>query len=88
MCSVFCFWLWPGWADDKAKDEETLKNANKVLSDMLTGNMVPAEVLFRANCIVVLLSVKKFGLGVAGTPGRGPISCRGAKSSAERTFWK
>jgi hypothetical protein len=54
----------------QSEGEETLKNANKVLSDMLSRNAVPAEVLVRANCIVVLPGEKKFGLGVAGTPGR------------------
>lgn len=69
----------PGWADDKAKDEETLKNASKVLDEMLGGNAVPAEVLARANCVIVLPSVKKFGFGVGGSGGRGPMSCRGGK---------
>ena len=69
----------PAWADDKAKDEETLKNANTVLTDMLNGNTVPADVLARANCILILPSVKKFGLGVGGSGGRGPMSCRGGK---------
>jgi len=67
----------PVWADDKAKDEETLKNANTVLTDMLNGNTVPADVLARANCILILPSVKKFGFGVGGSGGRGPMSCRG-----------
>jgi lipid-binding SYLF domain-containing protein len=71
-------------ADDKAKDEETLKNAGKVLSEMLSGNAVPADVLARANCIVVLPSVKKFGVVVGGSGGRGPMSCRGGKDFSGR----
>lgn len=69
----------PSWGDDKTKDEETLKNASKVLSEMLGGSAVPADVLAHANCIIVLPSVKKFGFGVGGSGGRGPMSCRGGK---------
>ena len=69
----------PAWGDDKAKDEETLKNASKLVSDMLGGTQVPADVLARANCIIVLPSVKKVGFGIGGSGGRGPMSCRGGK---------
>ncbi len=64
---------------DKSKDEETLKNAAKVLSEMLSSNSVPAEVLAGADCVIVLPSVKKFGFGIGGSGGRGPMSCRGGK---------
>jgi len=64
---------------DKSKDEETLKNAAKVLSEMLSSNSVPPEVLAGADCVIVLPSVKKFGFGIGGSGGRGPMSCRGGK---------
>jgi lipid-binding SYLF domain-containing protein len=70
----------PAWGGDKSKDEETLKNAAKVLSDMLSSNKVPADVLAAADCLIVLPSVKKFGFGVGGSGGRGPMSCRGGKN--------
>jgi len=69
----------PAWGDDKAKDEETLRNASKLLDEMLSGNNVPSDLLARADCIIVLPSVKKFGFGVGGSGGRGPMSCRGGK---------
>lgn len=47
---------------------------------MLGSNSVPPDVLARANCIVVLPGVKKFGIGVGGVGGRGPMSCRGGKT--------
>jgi lipid-binding SYLF domain-containing protein len=70
----------PAWGDDKSKDEETLKNATKVLSDMLSSDKIPADVLARADCVIVLPSVKKFGFGIGGSGGRGPMTCRGGKN--------
>jgi SH3 domain-containing YSC84-like protein 1 len=70
----------PVWAADKGSDEETLGNATTVLQAMLTSKDVPAEVLARADCVIVLPSVKKFAFGVGGTGGRGPMTCRGGKN--------
>lgn len=69
----------PAWGANKAKDEETLKNASTVLSAMLDSNNVPSDLLARAYCVVVLPGVKKFGFGVGGSGGRGPMSCRRGK---------
>ena len=46
--------LVPVWAADKSKDEETLMNAATVLQTMLGSNNVPADVLARANCVIIL----------------------------------
>jgi hypothetical protein len=56
----------PAWGDDKSKGEERLKNAAKVLNEMTGSKNVPLDVLGRANCIIVLPSVKKFGFGIGG----------------------
>lgn len=64
---------------DKAKDEETLRNAATVLSAMMNDNAVPADVLARADCVMVLPSVKKGGFIIGGTGGRGPMVCRTGK---------
>ena len=74
------FLIVPAWAADKSKDEETLKNATGVLSEMLSGNSVPADVLAAANCVMILPNVKKFGFGIGGSGGRGPMTCRGGKN--------
>jgi SH3 domain-containing YSC84-like protein 1 len=60
----------------KSKDEETLRNANSVLQAMVSSDTVPNKVLSRADCVVVLPGVKKFGFGVGGSGGRGPMLCR------------
>ena len=63
-------------ADDKAKDEATLKNAATVLQTMLSDNSIPQGLVAKADCILILPSVKKFAIGIGGSGGRGPMSCR------------
>ena len=67
----------PVWGASKADDEETIRNAAAVLQAMLASNDVPRSVLEKADCILILPSVKKFAVGIGGTGGRGPMSCRG-----------
>src|ERR1700678_798910 len=66
----------PVWAADKSSDEQTLRNAATVLQAMLESKDVPHSVLAKADCIIILPSVKKFAIGIGGTGGRGPMSCR------------
>lgn len=70
----------PSWAASKSGDEETLRNAATVLQAMLSDKGVPASVLAKADCIIILPSVKKFAVGIGGTGGRGPMSCREGKN--------
>jgi len=66
----------PAFAADKQKDEETLRRANLVLQDMLDSKDISREVLSKADCVLILPDVKKFGFGVGGSGGRGPLLCR------------
>jgi lipid-binding SYLF domain-containing protein len=70
----------PVWSADKASDEQTLRNASAVLEAMLSSKDVPASIVANADCVIVLPSVKKFAVGIGGTGGRGPMSCRGGKN--------
>ena len=63
-------------AADKQSDEETLQKANIVLSGMLSADTIPASVLARTKCVVVVPGMKKFGVGIGGSGGRGPMLCR------------
>jgi lipid-binding SYLF domain-containing protein len=67
----------PASAADKAKDEQTLRNANLVLQDMLNSSTISQDALTKAECVLILPGVKKFGVGVGGSGGRGPLLCRG-----------
>ncbi len=70
----------PVWGGDKEKDEGTLKNATKVLQEMLDSKAVPPSLLAKANCVMVLPGVKKAGFGIGGGGGRGPMTCRKGKN--------
>ncbi|MFZ0311699.1 MAG: lipid-binding SYLF domain-containing protein [Candidatus Korobacteraceae bacterium] len=70
----------PMWAADKSSDEQTLRNAATVLEAMLSSKDIPSSVIAKADCIIILPSVKKFAVGIGGTGGRGPMSCRSGKN--------
>lgn len=67
----------PLLAADKQKDEDTFSKANLLLQDMLNSKDISAEALSKADCVLILPDVKKFGFGVGGSGGRGPLLCRG-----------
>ena len=81
---LLIFSLLPVWADDSSKDEQTLGNAASVLQQMLDANSVPVDLLAKADCVIVLPSVKKGAFIVGGTGGRGPMTCRGGKNFSGR----
>lgn len=75
----------PAWGAD-SKDEDTIKNAASVLEAMLDSKAVPANLLVTTNCILILPRVKKFAVGVGGTGGRGPMTCRSGKNFSGDTW--
>jgi lipid-binding SYLF domain-containing protein len=70
----------PMCAVTKADDEQTIRNATAVLQAMLASKEVPASLVAKADCVIVLPSVKKFAVGVGGSGGRGPMSCRSGEN--------
>ena len=69
----------PCLSGDKEKDEETFQKATALLDSMLTDKAVPADVIAKADCVIVLPNVKKGGFVVGGSGGRGAMSCRTGK---------
>jgi lipid-binding SYLF domain-containing protein len=86
--AVFCFLaslgmlmlIFPSFAADRQKDEETLRNANLVLQDMLDSKDISPAALAKADCVLILPQVKKFGFGIGGSGGRGPSLWRGGQN--------
>src|SRR3954468_11339297 len=78
--ALTCFLARPMFAADQQSDEDTLGKAKLVASGMLNGSTIPASVLAKTKCIVILPGVKKFGVGVGGSGGRGPMLCRGGEN--------
>ncbi len=65
------------WADDKEKDEDRLKNAGTVLTEILNiPDDIPQDLLDKADCVVVFPSVLKAAFVVGGIYGRGTMTCR------------
>jgi lipid-binding SYLF domain-containing protein len=68
-------------AAEKNTEEARVKASGDVLKELLNGpNGIPLGVLNKAECVIVLPSVKKAGFIVAGSYGRGVMSCRGGKN--------
>src|SRR6266511_2118796 len=59
------------------KERERLENAGEVMKEILNiPDGIPKDLLERAECVVVLPSVKKFAIGIGGSFGRGVMICR------------
>lgn len=64
-------------ADDKEKDEDRIKDAGRVLTEILNmPDDIPPKLLDRADCVVVIPSVLKAGFIVGAQYGRGVMTCR------------
>jgi len=63
------------------KDEnDRIKNAGQVMVEILNvPDDIPADILGKADCVIVLPSVIKFAIGFGGSYGRGVMTCRSGK---------
>lgn len=63
------------------KDEnKRIENSGTVMSEILNvPDDIPQSLLDKAECVIVLPSVKKFAIGFGGSYGRGVMTCRGGK---------
>jgi len=62
------------------KEEERVKDAGVVLKEILDiPDDIPQDLLDKAECLVVLPSVKKGAFGVGASYGRGVMICRGGQ---------
>src|SRR5437870_11843865 len=58
-------------------EQERLADSAQVLEEILNiPDALPKELLNKAECVVVLPSVKKFAFGFGGSYGRGALVCR------------
>jgi lipid-binding SYLF domain-containing protein len=67
-----------GWADDpEEKAEHRLAACQEVLVEVLgMPESIPRDLLDKAECVIVIPSVKKAALGVGARWGKGAASCR------------
>src|SRR3954466_8222909 len=67
-----------GFAADSEHEQERVKDAGEVLKEIINiPDNIPQDLLDKAECVVVLPSVKKGAFGVGGSYGRGVMICRG-----------
>ncbi len=71
-----CAFLPPAFADNQ-KEQERVKESGEVLKEILNiPDDIPQDLLGKAECLVVLPSVKKGAFGIGGSFGRGVMICR------------
>jgi lipid-binding SYLF domain-containing protein len=80
LTSIMLLMILPALAADKAKDEDTIRQANLVLQGFLNSKNISPATLSKADCVLILPNVKKFGIGIGGSGGRGPLLCRGGQN--------
>ena len=80
LTSIMLLMILPVFAGDKEKDENTLREANLVLQGFLNSNNISLTSLSKADCVLILPNVKKFGFGIGGSGGRGPLLCRSGQN--------
>jgi SH3 domain-containing YSC84-like protein 1 len=74
VCALFAS---PVLAVDSAKESDRVKDAGVVMKEILNiPDDIPKDLLDRAECVIVLPSVKKFAIGIGGSYGRGVMVCR------------
>lgn len=66
---------------DGEKEQERVKESGEVMKELLNSSSgVPISVLNKAECVIVLPSVKKAGFIIAGQYGKGVMTCRGGEN--------
>src|SRR5438477_8696705 len=67
----------PAFAAGNQKEQDRVKDAGVVLKEILNiPDDIPKDLLDRAECVIVLPSVKKLAIGIGGSYGRGVMVCR------------
>jgi SH3 domain-containing YSC84-like protein 1 len=78
---VLCISSIPALAADSGTEEDRVEESGHVLKEILNiPDDIPQELIDKAECVVVLPSVKKAAFGVGASYGRGVMICRGGIS--------
>lgn len=69
----------PAFANDE-KEKERVKESGEVLKEILNiPDDIPQDLLDKAECVIILPSVKKGAFGIGASYGRGVMVCRGGE---------
>jgi lipid-binding SYLF domain-containing protein len=79
-CLSLCLSASAAFAANDEREEDRVKDAGEVMKEILNiPDDIPQDLLDKAECVVVLPSVKKGAFGVGGSYGRGVMICRGGE---------
>src|SRR6266853_139440 len=74
---LVCVSLTPVLAANNEKEQERVKDSGEVLKEILNiPDDIPQDLLDKAECLIILPSVKKAAFGIGGSYGRGVMVCR------------
>ena len=74
---VFLMATMAAFAVDDEREQERVKDAGVVLKEILNiPDDIPQDLLDKAECVIILPSVKKGAFGIGGSYGRGVMVCR------------
>jgi lipid-binding SYLF domain-containing protein len=77
---VFLMSTMAAFAVDDEREQERVKDAGVVLKEILNiPDDIPQDLLDKAECVIILPSVKKGAFGIGGSYGRGVMLCRGGE---------
>jgi lipid-binding SYLF domain-containing protein len=78
---LMCVLLTPAFAANSDTEEDRVEDAGHVLKEILNiPEDIPQDLLDKAECVIVMPSVKKAAFGVGASYGRGVMICRGGIS--------
>jgi lipid-binding SYLF domain-containing protein len=70
----------PSFAANDEREADRVKDAGVVLKEILNiPDDIPQDLLDKAECLIILPSVKKGAFGIGGSYGRGIMVCRGGE---------
>jgi len=76
---LVCSLTIPALADNE-KEKDRVKESGEVLKEILNiPDDIPQDLIDKAECIIILPSVKKGAFGIGGSYGRGVMICRGGE---------
>lgn len=77
---IVCASFTSAFASDNEKEQERVKDSGEVLKEILNiPDDIPQDLLDKAECVVILPSVKKAAFGIGASYGRGVMVCRGGE---------
>jgi lipid-binding SYLF domain-containing protein len=79
--AAFCVVFGMATLGAQNKEQSRLEECGSVMGEILNvPEGIPQELLEKAECVIVIPSMKKFAMGIGGSYGRGAMVCRSGKS--------